>query len=266
MSAGGGRQGALGAFDTDAAALRRRIQAHERYGSRDLNPWVLEHLELEHDQRVLELGCGTGKQTLPIAHAVGPNGRVLAIDVSGEALAELERQAVDMGVDGRMELSQSSFDDLAGAPWREEFDRAVSCYALYYAERPGPLLEAIHRSLRPGGMLFFCGPAGANNAELKEFCDRLRGGPEPDQDRAKVFMEKVGVQAARALFEDVELLEFENPLRFDSADALIEYWTSYNLYDPAIEDRFREAADRHFAGEPEFQTVKRVRGVRATRA
>jgi hypothetical protein len=55
-------------------------------------------------------------------------------------------------------------------------------------------------------------------------------------------------------------------MRFDSADALVGYWSSYNLYDPAIDEPFRAAADAHFADHDVFVSAKRVVGIRALKA
>jgi hypothetical protein len=65
------------------------------------------------------------------------------------------------------------------------------------------------------------------------------------------------------VFARVERFEFANEMRFDSAEALVGYWSSYNLYDPALEERFRAAADEHFASNDVFSSAKRVVGVRA---
>ena len=41
-------------------------------------------------ERVLDVGCGCGTSTLEFARAVGPAGRVAALDISGPMLAEEE--------------------------------------------------------------------------------------------------------------------------------------------------------------------------------
>ena len=72
-------------LNTDVAALQQRIQAHEKYGSFDLNGWILDQLQLAKGLSILELGCGTGKQTLPLAQIIGETGRILAVDIAQSA-------------------------------------------------------------------------------------------------------------------------------------------------------------------------------------
>lgn len=253
-----------GQFNTDTAALARRIQAHQRFGGRDLDGWVREQVEIGEGNRVLDLGCGTGKQALPAARAVGATGRVTAVDLSEEAVAAVRRAADEGGFGDRVETFNAGFDEVDGVLGDRTFDRVVSCYALYYVREARPLFEALHRRMRPGATLFFCGPARANNRELKEFHHRLQGG-EPAGIAAAEFMEGTGQHLARELFGRVEVSTFENPLRFDSPGALHTYWSSYNLYNPALDDAFRAAAEEHFARAGVFETVKRVLGVKAYR-
>ena len=47
---------------------------------------------------VLDIGCGCGATTLDLARAVGPSGRVIAIDISAPMLAEGEARARAAGI------------------------------------------------------------------------------------------------------------------------------------------------------------------------
>jgi SAM-dependent methyltransferase len=49
-------------------------------------------------ERVLDVGCGCGAPTLEFARAVGPTGRVAALDISGPMLAEGEARAKAAGL------------------------------------------------------------------------------------------------------------------------------------------------------------------------
>jgi 2-polyprenyl-3-methyl-5-hydroxy-6-metoxy-1,4-benzoquinol methylase len=246
----------IGRFDTDSEALRARITAHERAGSADFDGWVASQLDVHTGQRVLDLGAGTGKQSVPAAHAVGPEGHVVAVDASAESLAALADRAREEGVDGRVDTEQTTFDALRVTG---PFDRVVSCYALYYAEDPKAVLERIHAVLAPGAVVFVCGPSRHNNEELRELHRTLGGAAAAAMTPAARFMEELAPATMAKLFAACERVEFENPLEFGSRDELLTYWRNYNLYDPALDSAFeRSAPDR-------FRTVKRAIGLRATR-
>jgi ubiquinone/menaquinone biosynthesis C-methylase UbiE len=49
-------------------------------------------------ERVLDIGCGCGATTLEFECAVGPAGRVVALDISGPMLAEGKARAEAAGI------------------------------------------------------------------------------------------------------------------------------------------------------------------------
>jgi ubiquinone/menaquinone biosynthesis C-methylase UbiE len=255
----------IGKFDTDSEALKRRIESHDQFGSADLNAWIFEHLAPAAGQRVLDLGCGTGKQTVPIAGIVGETGSVVSVDLSESSLTELSEKAKVAGVAGRIQTVCAGLDQIELAIGAKRFDRIISSFSLYYAKSPEELLKKLHTALNPDGIFFFCGPSAQNNAELKKLHYGLMDEPSPASTASAMFMEGDGPRIASDLFASVEKFTFENPLSFNSAHALYTYWSSYNLYDESIDSAFREAAARHFEIEVVFKTVKRAVGVKAVR-
>jgi len=253
-----------GNLDTNARALKQRIQSHEQYGANDLNQWIFDHIQLTEGLSVLELGCGTGKQTLPMAKLIGRVGHIFAVDISQEALDSLLRSAQELTLESRISLLCKGIDDI-GRYVPQNVDRVVSSYSLYYAESPDTVFRALHRLMNTGGILFYCGPAKDNNDELKNFHYSLTGSRPPKSGGAGEFMEETGPRLARELFAAVEMFSFENPLRFDSADALYAYWAAYNLYDACLEKEFKASAEQYFKTHQCFETIKRVVGVRASK-
>ena len=59
----------------------------ERFAGQKL---LLERLRLAPGMRVLDAGCGPGRLTIPLAKAVGPGGRVVALDGQRAMLEKLE--------------------------------------------------------------------------------------------------------------------------------------------------------------------------------
>jgi SAM-dependent methyltransferase len=248
----------IGRFDTDTAALQARNAAHQRYSTGDMTGWALDLLGAQPGDRVLELGAGTGQQTLRLAPDVAS---ILAVDASAESLAVIEAGAPD-----NVTTLAGRFDDLLGRPCEGRFERALGCYSLYYADDQEGLIARVHELLEPGGVLFFCGPSVANNRELRELHFGLLGDPVPGPTPAQAFMATDAPRWCEARFATVERFDFTDEMRFDSAEALVGYWSSYNLYDPAIDDAFRAAAEAHFADQDVFVSAKRVVGIRATKS
>jgi precorrin-6B methylase 2 len=126
------------AFDNP---LRRLFQPPER----TLEPVVWE------DQRVLDLGCGMGYFAVAAARMVGPDGRVLAVDLQQKSLNTLGRRAEKAGLADRIRLHHQDAAELA---LPGPIDAAYAIWTLHemrpleaVAERLGSLLPTDARLL-----------------------------------------------------------------------------------------------------------------------
>lgn len=98
--------------------------------------------------RVLDVAAGAGEQTLLIARLVGPQGHVLATDLS-PALVALARQKLDGAGFGRVETQVADGEALEVAA--ASFDAAVCRLGLMFFPDPLQGLREMLRALRPGG-------------------------------------------------------------------------------------------------------------------
>ena len=98
-------------------------------------------------EQVIDLGCGSGGATRAAARAVGPEGMVVGIDVSPEALAVAQaRTPGDLPVLYR----RADARNLGNVPDRT-FACAMASMMLEQVEDLRPLLAEVFRVLRPGG-------------------------------------------------------------------------------------------------------------------
>lgn len=100
-------------------------------------------------ERVLDIGCGSGGSTRTAAEAVGPEGEVLGVDISSEAIAMARsRTPSDLPVI----YSRAPAERLSALPDRH-FDIVVASLVLDQIGDLGAGLTEIHRVLRPGGRM-----------------------------------------------------------------------------------------------------------------
>jgi SAM-dependent methyltransferase len=141
---------------------------------------LLAHLRLTGGESVLEIGCGTGALTLPLAEAVGEHGRVVAVDIS-EPMLGAARQKV--GERGLRNVTLLSADAQVFAFEPGAFDLATSRMGVMFFADPAAAFRNIKGGLKPGGRLVFAcwAPLAENRHWLISYDVALRhlGPPAP---------------------------------------------------------------------------------------
>lgn len=110
-------------------------------------------LGLRPDEKVLEIGFGTGHALAAMGETVGADGRVAGADISKGMLQVARERIRGLGLAARTDLL---FADAASLPFREAtFDAAFMSYTLELIDTPEipVVLGECRRVLRPGGRL-----------------------------------------------------------------------------------------------------------------
>lgn len=119
---------------------------------------LVEFAALRPGESVLDVGCGRGATLLPAAERVGPEGRVLGVDLSSEMVSLLRDDIARRGL-GQASVRQvdaGALDVDAGS-----FDVALSSFVLHLLPDPEAAARGIAAALRPGGRCAASAPAGA---------------------------------------------------------------------------------------------------------
>lgn len=104
-------------------------------------------------ERVLDVGCGCGATTLALARAVGENGHVTGLDLSGPMLEHARRQAEAAGLMSRIDWRHG---DAQVVPLgRAEYDLVFSRFGVMFFDDPKAAFRNLAASTRPGGRLVF---------------------------------------------------------------------------------------------------------------
>ncbi|WP_176250023.1 class I SAM-dependent methyltransferase [Sulfitobacter sp. HGT1] len=168
---------------------------------------VLGRAGVQNGHGVLDIGCGTGGSALLAGDAVGPDGHVMAVDISATMVARAkERTAAQPWV--RIELT-----DAADHPFQmPQFDHVISRFGVMFFADTAAAFENIGRAIKPGGTLSFAtwGQIPANPwftlpAQIAKA--ELGAPPKSDPDAPGPFalrdIDRTCAMLARAGFNDV---------------------------------------------------------------
>ena len=148
----------LARFATEHAVRRQRrvwsgrVASWDQHGSAGLTrvtAAILERAGVEPGAQVVDLGCGTGQVSLPLA---GRGAQVLAVDVSHAMVRQMQAAAERAGVTG-LDCLAMPIEELALPA--ASVDLVVSSYALHHLRDADKarLVAAAYDWLRPGGRL-----------------------------------------------------------------------------------------------------------------
>ena len=248
---------------TQAELLEQRI-AENRYSQEvDLVHWIFERARIEPSDQILELCCGTGGQTLRMLSSLGESGRLVALDTSAAALETLTGRT---GGEGSRKLTtlQASLDELSPALEkrgfrRPSFDLAFCAYGLYYSQNPQKTLDEAFAWLRPQGRIVVVGPYGPNNKQLFELVQAsgVTLG-EAVLFSSQRFMLEMVIPWAALRFESVRVNTMVNPVRWATAERVLNYWQNTTFYDAARKTAFERLLERHIAEYGQFVNEKWV--------
>lgn len=131
-----------------AAADHYRLAAlsfWDRFGAA-----TVSRLRLAPSGTVLDLCCGAGASAIPAAYAVGPAGRVLAIDIAAPQLALARARAAAEGL-ANIEFRYGDATR-TGLP-DGGFNAVVCVFGVFFAPDMAAFVREMWRLVRPGGAL-----------------------------------------------------------------------------------------------------------------
>jgi len=181
-----------------------------------------ELLELSKAGRVLDAGCGNGRNSVYLAEK---GCEVDAVDTSETALRQLDRLARDRGVYGRVHSHNRSLADPLPFP-NDHFDLALDSYVFCHFtdnDLKEHYRQEMARVLRPGGLLFssvFC----TDDAYYAQFADwKTKLAVDPNNGLTKRLYSESEI---KAFFAEDFALKYFAKFAFEDIVLRQSYWRS----------------------------------------
>ena len=177
--------------------LDRMNESHE-----SMAQWGVTHFEINEDSKILDIGCGGGRNIERFAGQISENGRVVGIDyseVSVEKSTKLNQDAIDAG---KVNVLQGSVSEM---PFYDEtFDIVTGFETIYFWPDFINDLKEVNRVLKKDGLVFFCNEAVYREGEMGKYDDlvELLDMKIYSEDVLKESLEKTGFKDFKAYVDE----------------------------------------------------------------
>jgi SAM-dependent methyltransferase len=187
---------------------------------------LVEMARIKEGDRVLDVAAGYGEPSLTAARTVGPEGSVVATDISAEMLGFGRQRAA--GVEN-IEFVQSDASSLDFPD--ESFDAAVSRWGIIFDPDGEGAADNVRHLLKPGGRFAISSWGPPERVPflaiaMKTAMERLDVPPPPPGTPgplSRPTAEAIGGLLQGGRFSGVEVQELDVTLEFDSAEQYTEY-------------------------------------------
>ncbi len=131
------------------------------------------------NQRILELGCGTGELSLKVLECY-PYAEIVAVDYSPRMLDFARAKIGAAGYESRWTGIELDFGEWANNPnfsgWGDKFNACISSLAIHHLEDEMKLklFQRIRESLNAGGCFWNADPVLAESAAIKDIYQAAR--------------------------------------------------------------------------------------------
>lgn len=120
--------------------------SHAQPTAQSYKQMIMEQLAVKVGATILDIGCGTGQDTLDLAQAVGPNGRVIGIDSSETMVQEARARAAQAQLPVEYVLADATQLPFADA----SFDGCQASRVFGHLREPKLAVAEMVRVVRPG--------------------------------------------------------------------------------------------------------------------
>jgi ubiquinone/menaquinone biosynthesis C-methylase UbiE len=117
--------------------------------------------------KVLDVGCAMGFFSLPLARMVGPDGKVICVDIQEKMIQSLEKRARKTGLLNRIETRICQSTSLGLDNLKGEIDFALASAVVHEVPDVSDFFSEIYDAIKPAGRFLVLEPHG--HVSEKEF-------------------------------------------------------------------------------------------------
>jgi ubiquinone/menaquinone biosynthesis C-methylase UbiE len=200
--------------------LSARIKLHEKHSTTavDVNDWYFEQYRFTAPYRILELGCGNGRQWEGRIEGLPAGSLLVLSDLSDGMMNTAWRKYSQYSnvLVQKIDIQEIPFPD-------GSFDRIIANHMLYHVPELSKALAEVKRVLRPDG-IFYSSANGSGGMRTYLHDALKRFNPKLDAFKTELsFTLQNGKKLLGEYFNNVRLVEFEDSLKITDTQDLVDW-------------------------------------------
>lgn len=112
---------------------------------------AISNMNIQAENRILDFGCGTGRNSCLMAKYLGGDGSIVGLDIGAEMIQQFEKKCRNYP---NIEIQKRRIDE--PLPFENEFDKALLSFVFhgFPDDKKKMIVENINQVLKPNGELF----------------------------------------------------------------------------------------------------------------
>jgi protein-L-isoaspartate O-methyltransferase len=207
-------------FSKEFWAKKAQIYDNGDYNEEKRLARMVSILNITKDMTVIDVGCGTGRMTVPLAKI---SKRVTAFDHSAPMLDKVRERAEREGVDN-IDYVLMRWEDAIPGENLGRHDIVLSSHAMTFADVKTALLKMHDVATRAAFINWWAGPNAMGREQIwKEFFGEEYKGP-PD------YMYLLNILYQQKIYANTEIIFHEGKKYYETVDdAVAEWFQDYRL-------------------------------------
>jgi len=180
---------------------------------------AIARMNIQPADRILDLGCGTGRNSCLMAKYLSADGSIVGLDIGEEMIRQFEQKCQKYP---NVTVQNNRIDE--PLPYENEFDKAFTSFVFhgFPDEKKEVIIDNVRKALKPGGRLFIL--------DYNEF----------DLDKKPALFRKAFVKIECPLALDYIKVDWKKRLShwgFDSFEEHYFYWNNIRLLSAKNKDQ-----------------------------